>query len=247
MSEPSANGTHERGRHIVAEEASRLAKADRIRDLIAPSLPSSGARILDAGCGSGHIAQRLGTTLDQADVVGLDIADARVATAGHRFVASSGTSMPFPDGSFDAVISNHVLEHVGSRTEQRAYLNEVRRVVADDGVLYLAVPNKWRLVEAHYSLPLLSWLPQRLANAYVRLTRKGNWYDITPPTHRQLMHDLTAAGFDCTDHTPATARAALGRAPMVGTLAQRLPTWILRRVLMVVPTFVVTARPRPRA
>ena len=129
--------------------------------------------MLDAGCGSGHIAQRLGTTLDRAEVVGLDVADSRMVRDGHRFVASSGASMPFPDASFDAVVSNHVLEHVGTFDEQAAYLAEVRRVIAPTGIVYLAVPNRFRLVEAHFSLPLLSWFPRRVANAYVRRTRRS--------------------------------------------------------------------------
>ena len=151
--------------------------------------------------------------------------------------------MPFPHASFDAVVSNHVLEHVGTFDEQAAYLAEVRRVIAPTGIVYLAVPNRFRLVEAHFSLPLLSWFPSRVANAYVRWTRRGTWYDVRPPTRRQLMRMLTSAGFDIDDRTPAAARAAITRIPVAGRVLGRIPTACLRPLLLVVPTFVALARP----
>ncbi len=45
--------------------------------------------------------------------------------------------MPFPDRSFDAVIANHVLEHV--EDDLRA-MREIRRVIKTGGVAILSVP-----------------------------------------------------------------------------------------------------------
>jgi SAM-dependent methyltransferase len=47
--------------------------------------------------------------------------------------------LPFPARSFDVVLSNHVIEHV---LNQRLHLGEIRRVLADRGVCYLATPNR---------------------------------------------------------------------------------------------------------
>jgi SAM-dependent methyltransferase len=236
-----------RGRHMSTEEEGRNVRADRILAAVEPLLTTAQARVLDAGCGSGHIAQRIGRSRPGFTVTGMDIADSRIARDAHTFVQLNGSTMPFDDASFDAIISNHVLEHVGTESDQAAYLAELHRILANDGVLYLAVPNRYRLVEAHYSLPLLSWLPQKVADWLVRRTGKGTWYDITPPSRRTLWRHLEAAGFSIDDRTQAAARAALSRLPVVGSLGRRIPTIALRPLLAVVPTFIVIATPAPHA
>src|SRR3546814_9833619 len=73
----------------------------------------------------------------------------------------SSDLLPFADDSFDVVLSNHVIEHVGEQPEQLAHLSELRRVLTPGGIGYLAVPNRWMLVEPHYRLAFLSWWPHR--------------------------------------------------------------------------------------
>jgi ubiquinone/menaquinone biosynthesis C-methylase UbiE len=51
----------------------------------------------------------------------------------------TGTHLPFADDSFDVVLSNHVIEHV---EDQGEHLKELRRVLREDGICYLATPNK---------------------------------------------------------------------------------------------------------
>lgn len=60
------------------------------------------------------------------------------------------------------------------------WLSELARVLRPSGIGYLAVPSRWMLVEPHYRLPFLSWMPQRAADAYVRLTGRGEYYDCRP-------------------------------------------------------------------
>lgn len=235
----------ERGAHITRDADSRREKARRIVELVGEHRPIAGSLVLDDGCGSGHIAASLAAHVEPSGtVVAIDRADERDARDGHAFVAATGTGLPFRDGSFDLVVSNHVLEHVGEQPEQRAYLAEVRRVLQGGGVLYLAVPNRHRLVEAHYRLPLLSWLPHGVADRAVRLTRRGTWYDIRPLTRREVAAMLADAGFDATDHTERVAREAFTALPVVGAVLGRLPGFVLRAALPVAPTIIVVARPR---
>ena len=230
--------------HVVSDRESRLRKSRHISAVLQSVRPLEGASVLDDGCGSGYTAEVLGGLVGPAgEVVAIDPTDQRVTHDAHRFVAASGTELPFDDARFDAVVSNHVIEHVGDLAQQRRYAQEARRVLRDDGVLYLAVPNKFRLVEAHYSLPFLSWLPQRWADRYVRLTRRGTWYDVTPlrtPQLHRLLHD---AGFSVDDRTLTTVRDRVARLPVVGSAARRLPDWCYRPLLVVVPTIIVVARP----
>jgi SAM-dependent methyltransferase len=52
--------------------------------------------------------------------------------------AAAMEALPFADGAFDAVIANHVLEHVASET---AALAELKRVIGGAGFLVLSVPQ----------------------------------------------------------------------------------------------------------
>src|SRR3546814_18660903 len=98
----------------------------------------------------------------------------------------SSDLLPFADDSFDVVLSNHVIEHVGEQPEQLAHLSELRRVLTPGGIGYLAVPNRWMLVEPHYRLAFLSWWPHAWRSPYLRLMRKGKFYDCEPLQLGQL-------------------------------------------------------------
>jgi SAM-dependent methyltransferase len=66
-------------------------------------------------------------------------------------------ALPFADQSFDFVYSNAVLEHVGSRDDQRAMAREIQRVGRS---WFVTTPNRWFPFEFHTRLPLVSWLPR---------------------------------------------------------------------------------------
>ncbi len=48
------------------------------------------------------------------------------------------------------------------------------------GLGYIATPTRWALIEPHFTVPLLSWSPRKLLDRYVRLTGKGNVYNVDP-------------------------------------------------------------------
>jgi ubiquinone/menaquinone biosynthesis C-methylase UbiE len=89
---------------------------------------------------------------------GLD--DARFLEAmypGLTFVLADGRTLPFADKEFDYVHSSAVLEHVGSREKQAAFLRESWRV-ARKGI-FITTPNRWFPVEFHTVMPFAHWLP----------------------------------------------------------------------------------------
>jgi Methyltransferase domain len=57
-----------------------------------------------------------------------------------RCVTASGTDLPFADDEFDVAFSNAVVEHVGSREEQRRFVAELCRVAPR---VFLSTPNRW--------------------------------------------------------------------------------------------------------
>jgi SAM-dependent methyltransferase len=91
----------------------------------------TGERILDLGCGDGQLTARV--ALSGANVVGLDASPQMAAAARSRGIAvdeGSAESLPYVDGSFDAVFSNAALHWV---RDQDAMLAEVRRVLTVGG------------------------------------------------------------------------------------------------------------------
>jgi SAM-dependent methyltransferase len=90
--------------------------------------------ILDLGCGAGMLAllKRKGVTL-----TGVDLSDECVAAARRNgydeTVRSELHALPFPEASFDYVVSLDVIGHIAAE-QKDAVLTEIRRVLRPDGV-----------------------------------------------------------------------------------------------------------------
>jgi len=97
-----------------------------IARLVRSSLGPGRHRVLDVGDTAGYLA----LLEPELWVVGIDLALEAERLDGNRPVRGDGTRLPFPDASFDAVVSGDVLEHVppGRRA---AFLAELRRVSRD--------------------------------------------------------------------------------------------------------------------
>lgn len=182
--------------HAALDLRSRNAKARKIEALLGLAATGRPLRLLEVGTGAGGIAHYFGTRPGgRFEVDAVDVNDTRQIRDGYRFARVTDVQLPFPDNRFDVVISNHVIEHVGDLDAQRGHLAELHRVLNADGVAYLAVPNRWQLVEPHYRLAFLSWLPAAWRTPYLRLWRRGDHYDCRPLSVWQLEPLLAGAGF----------------------------------------------------
>lgn len=228
--------------HAIRDRASRELKAKKILNLVRAHCATPPAAILDVGAGAGHIAQNL-AQMTGAFVCAVDVVDERQVTEGYSFTQVSGVGLPYADRTFDLVISNHVIEHVGDRSAQLQHLQEIARTLQLNGVLYLAVPNRWGFVEPYYRLPLLSWLRRRWADKVLQWTGKSPHYDCRPLSRGELETLVAGAGLECTDlATDAIREVALLEKHRLAVIIGRLPKWVVHMFLPWIPTHIYLCR-----
>lgn len=156
--------------------------------------------VLDLGCGTGGLV--VAASSQAGTVIGVDIAarwlvvaatrleEARTYNAG--LVCACAEHLPFPDESFSVVIANDVLEH---SQHQRELLQEVRRILAPDGVLLLTTQNRWSLLgEPHVRVWGVGFLPRRWMARYVWLFRRVPYRWIRLVSPKELEQLLRATG-----------------------------------------------------
>ena len=158
----------------------RYILASRLSDILI-----KGGRLLDIGCGNG--AQTAFFIDDFSYTVGVDVQHTPMAESEVKadWVAAAAENLPFPNNTFDAVITFEVLEHVVDPVQM---VKELYRVLKPGGQVVLSVPNKWWIFETHGAyLPLLpwnrvpffSWLPESLhdrwAKSRIYTRKKLDW------------------------------------------------------------------------
>jgi SAM-dependent methyltransferase len=99
--------------------------------------------VLDVACGSGYGSSILLSEGKASSVLGVDASLGviphirRFTSEGLHFVIVRGNALPFPNASFEAVVSLETIEHLH---DPLAFLAEVRRILCSDGVLVVSTP-----------------------------------------------------------------------------------------------------------
>ncbi|HEX4216525.1 MAG TPA: class I SAM-dependent methyltransferase [Candidatus Dormibacteraeota bacterium] len=168
------------------------------------------ARVLDDGCGIGTYVRRLAPHV--GEVYGIDFELDRVREAAATperplVLCAAGEHLPFPDGTFDVVISNEVIEHVA---DDGMAMAEMARILRPGGRAVIFCPNRWYPVEQHGvywlgqyhfgNIPLVNYLPDPLRNRlapHVRTyTRRGLLRLIDGLPLRVCLHTRIFGGYD---------------------------------------------------
>jgi SAM-dependent methyltransferase len=138
MTELEATGE----RFVPDEQHGEVVHAEHLaRYLVAAQLAPS-RRVLDAACGEGYGSGLLGAVAKSVTGVDIDertVSHARSRHPGPEFVAADVSQLPFGDASFDLVVCFETIEHV---PDPEGVLDELRRVMAADGLLFVSTPNK---------------------------------------------------------------------------------------------------------
>jgi len=172
--------------------------------ITASFVPLAGRRVLDIGAGNG--AQTFTLLEYGCSVVACDIAPEGLALLSQFArenaldsvtpVLCDGARLPFPDESFEVVVSYAVLEHV---VDEITGLREILRVLKGGGQCVISVPNKWWIFETHGArLPLLpwnrvpffSWLPRALHSrfALARIYTRRDIVDLLEQHNCEVQH-----------------------------------------------------------
>ena len=178
-----------------------------------------GRRVLDVACGEGYGSALLARSA--AHVTGVDVSEqaiaharAEYATLGNvRFERASCTQVPLPDASVDVAVTFETIEHIA---EQEAFVSELARVLAPDGVLVLSCPNRAEYTDRrgfenpfHVKEPYRAELAQLLA---ARLP-ESVWYGQRPTFFSLIAPERegSAAGelIEVDEENPAEAASAL--------------------------------------
>lgn len=133
---------------------------------------STARRILDVGCGPGQFTVFVAEAIPGAEVWGIDLAPTMIELARAHAAASPAASrlrfqvanvgrLPFPDSSFDAVLSTGSIKHWH---DPIAGLREIHRVLALGGRAVIAEMNRLASREA------IATQRQRLRHWFFRWT-----------------------------------------------------------------------------
>jgi 2-polyprenyl-3-methyl-5-hydroxy-6-metoxy-1,4-benzoquinol methylase len=171
-------------------------------------------RLLDVGCGTGELAaahRRQGWT-----VAGVEPSEEGAAVATGRGIDTHcGTleSSPWPDGTFDAIILNHSLEHM---PEPRLALQRAHALLRDGGMLGISVPN------------FGSWQQRVFRSA---------WFQLDLPRHLQHFDERTLqdlvrrCGFEVVRTRSTSMMAGLLASIQYAVLGRRVVAGRLGRLL----------------
>ncbi|RPI14086.1 MAG: class I SAM-dependent methyltransferase [Ignavibacteriae bacterium] len=119
----------------------RYIENKRIKRLIELADIKADDKVIEVGCGAGHILERI----KQGKLYGIDISEVQIKRAKERLGSrvnlqkTPGENIPFEDKFFDKILCSEVIEHV---LDPVALLKEMRRVLKDDGILSLSIPNE---------------------------------------------------------------------------------------------------------
>ena len=192
----------------------QMQEARRALPFLARFFDVQTARVLEIGAGRGGKGVAYARAGMRVAALDVDMAALRLgADAARRygaavdFLAGDGTRLPFPSDSFDAVLLDSVIEHVG---DPFALLQECQRVLRRGGIVFVVFPPFYGPLSGHIDdyilIPWFHLLPREIVkskllslNRQIGILTPRDAYDAYATLNRltffRFRHDARRANF----------------------------------------------------
>lgn len=165
-------------------------------------------KVFDFGCGSGSASIAMAMVFPEITCCGTDINPKEVSIAHTRAslyevsercqfdCIGEGQPLPVPDNRFDLCMCCSVLEYVPELASRKFCVQEMARVIAPGGVLFMSVPNRLYPIEIHSRKFGWNWFPgllkarivgsdawevERMARPYILRLYRTPWFRLLTP------------------------------------------------------------------
>lgn len=132
--------------HFIDQASRNYTLYQLKKNLVSLTKPS----ILEIGCSSGYMLQKLNQSFPHATLIGADVVYKPLLELSKRLTIPllrfDILQCPLPDNSIDAIILLNVLEHI---EDDVTTLKQIYRILKPNGVLILEVPAGPHLYDAH--------------------------------------------------------------------------------------------------
>ena len=156
-----------------------------LRAFSASNKPISEMNILDEGCGTGSYSLALAEHV--LCVSGIDRSSGMIAIAQEKkrkaarraqlaFTLGTMTEMPFKDSSFDGIMANQTLHHLGDGQADgfhahRKVLREFARILKPDGVIVVSTSSQEQIDSGFWFYHLIPQAARRLKERFIPLPK----------------------------------------------------------------------------
>ncbi len=172
-------------------------------------------RILDLGCGEGHITAKMREALPDAEVTGLDYSLSAIEYAHDHFpeidfAVGNAYQCPYSKDYFDVVVCNNLWEHV---PDPLILLSKMATVLKPGGALIISTPSRFRL----------SNLVRVLRGKPVTFMSEQH---VTEYSVGQVIEQLRYGGF--------TVTQMISKPIDAGSLKAKLARWVFSKLILLV-------------
>ena len=149
------------------KEDERIKKANKTVAILKDYLNEiSTLDLLDIGSSTGIMTNEYAKYFKYVTGVDLDTKGIQYSTNRYKrnnlkFICSPIEEIDISDSSFDVITCSQIYEHVPS---DKKLMEEILRLLKPGGICYFAAVNKFKIIEPHYQLPFLSFLPKSSLN-----------------------------------------------------------------------------------
>ena len=158
---------------------------DDFHNMLFSPVEKHKGRVLEVGCGEGYLSNYIfmkGRSIVSLDIDSLRLIKAKQLNPYLNLIKGDAQCLPFPDNSFDIIISVENIEHLPNVDQ---HLFEVKRILKPNGIYLIKTPNK--LWDTPY------WVILK-GQAYKELKKPGN--HISTQTYHGLKRLLEGSDFN---------------------------------------------------